>query len=159
MSTQITSLFADHGRLCKFSVDGVMRRDAAADPKVWDIEPFLAFLGTSITSLDIRHVCQTMLLALASHADEVASYRCLKHLKMDITEGRGTGTADAHRWQAPPLVVADIMLSKSRAGPLDLVDYTILKEVSLGIRRCNAYDFIPAIKLFEGLSPPSRDQR
>ncbi|KAJ6517057.1 hypothetical protein DFH09DRAFT_1332532 [Mycena vulgaris] len=106
MSTQIPSLLADHDRLCKFSVDGVMRRDARLWPRIRNIEPFLASLETSITSLDIRHVCQTMLLALASHADEVASYRCLKHLKMDITEGRGTGTADAHRWQAPPVTMS-----------------------------------------------------
>ncbi|KAJ6521782.1 hypothetical protein DFH09DRAFT_1372878 [Mycena vulgaris] len=122
MSAQIPSLLADHDRLCKFCVDGVMRRDA----RLWPADPETMLLGS--------HRMPT-----SATGDYVFS---------------SLGLPAVERFE---LVVADITLSKPRAGPLD--HYTILKEVSLDIRRCNAYDFITAIKLFEGLSPPSRDQR
>ncbi|KAJ7479878.1 hypothetical protein FB451DRAFT_1240075 [Mycena latifolia] len=173
LSAESSALIAEYDRLGKFSVDGVITRVGGSgfeDPEIWDIEPFLASLGPSITSLDIRHVCQTMLLALASHADEFASYHSLTRLKMDITEGvwdwRGGGSPNAGATgdyvfpslklpvvQRFELVVGDLTLSEPRAGPLDLVDHRLLTELSLDVRQCNYYYSCEDIKLFEALNP------
>ncbi|KAJ7744362.1 hypothetical protein B0H16DRAFT_1889654 [Mycena metata] len=140
------------------------------DHELWDIEPFLKSLGPTITSLDLRHVCQTMLLSLASYGDEFVTCERLATLRMDITEGvwdwdgRGSPQRGATADYVFPslglpavscfeLVVADRTISKPRTGPLDLVDCSLLCELSLDIRRINSYEEVDTINLFDGLSP------
>ncbi|KAJ6622181.1 hypothetical protein B0H10DRAFT_916565 [Mycena sp. CBHHK59/15] len=167
---------AAHEGLRTFGVDSTIRPtswrglEAFADPELWDIEPFLLTLGPMVTSLDLRHVCRTMLTALLLHGDTLASYYALKHLKMDITEGvwdwNGMGSPQrgaSSDYVFPPLrlpsvrrfelVVSDLTISNPRAGPLDLVDCTLLTELSLDIRQCIGYMAISTVKLFEALSP------
>lgn len=103
-------------------------------------------------SLDLRHVCQETFLTLAAHGDVLATYEHLSSLKMDITEGiwdwdRGgspqSGATDAYVFPSLrlpalrrfELVVADLTIRKPRAGPLDLVDCSLLSELSLEIHQ------------------------
>lgn len=119
------------------------------------IVPFLSSLGPAIRSLDLRHVCQTMLIILASHRDVLATYEHLSALKMDITEGvwdwdgRGSPQRGATQDYVFPslrlpalrrfeLIVADLTISKPRAGPLDLVDCSLLSELSLEVQQWSA---------------------
>ncbi|KAJ7044757.1 hypothetical protein C8F04DRAFT_1069458 [Mycena alexandri] len=132
---------------------------AADTAESWDIQPFLSTLAPNITSLNLRHISQTLLTTLVSHGDVFATYTNLEHLKLDITE-------DVWNWpqndyvfpslrlpalRRLELVVADLTLSRPRAGPLDLVDYSQLTELSLDIRAMhNGYDD-NTIRLFEAL--------
>ncbi|KAJ7714621.1 hypothetical protein B0H16DRAFT_1618219 [Mycena metata] len=176
LSEEVIKSLAACERLRTFGVDCAIRQTSWGawkpfeDPEQWDIAPFLKSLGPTITTLDLRHVCQTMLLTLASHGDKFATCERLATLRMDITEGvwdwdgRGSpqrgATAD---YVFPPLglpavsrfelVVADRTVSKPRAGPLDLVNCSLLCELSLDIRRINSYDQVDTIDLFDGLSP------
>jgi hypothetical protein len=91
-----------------FAVDTTIRKmewngsHAYQDPESWEYvlpksanyaEPILkSTVGSTVTSLDLRHVSQTTFQLLASHKDVLASYTNLKHLKMDITEGDGAGS-------------------------------------------------------------------
>lgn len=119
---------------------------------IFSIEPFLSSLGPSIASLELRDICQTMLQRLVSHGDVLASYENLTHLKMDITEGvwdwdgrgspqRGaTGDYIFPSLRLPALrrfelVVSDLTIRNPRAGPLDLVDRSLLTELSIDIRQ------------------------
>ncbi|KAJ6586500.1 hypothetical protein DFH09DRAFT_1359796 [Mycena vulgaris] len=174
ISSESTSLLAAQDRLRNFTVDAATSRAAdvrdLVDPEIWDIGPFLASLGRSITSLDLRHVCQTTLLALASHVDKLALFDALTTLKIDIREGiwdwHGGGSPQAGATGAYvfpslklpsvkcfELEVADLTLSSARTGPMDLVDCTLLTKLSLDIRDCLGWYWISTIKLFEALSP------
>ncbi|KAF8193249.1 hypothetical protein K438DRAFT_2017815 [Mycena galopus ATCC 62051] len=175
LSRESVELLAACDRLHTFAVDTPIREtpwrgsQPFDDPETWDIEPFVSTLGRAVTSLDLRHVSQTMLRILVSHGDVLASYANLAHLKMDITEGvwdwnmQGSpqrGATEAYifpslRFPALrrfELVVADLTISDARAGPLDLVDCTLLTELSLDVRQC-IYFPISKLSLFEALSP------
>ncbi|KAJ6483605.1 hypothetical protein C8R47DRAFT_1132679 [Mycena vitilis] len=88
---------------------------------------------------------------------------------MDITEGvwdwdmRGSPQCGAsEKYNFPTLglpaiqwfelVVADLTIRDPRAGPLNIVDCTLLTHLSLDIRQCIMVYFVGNIKLFEGLS-------
>lgn len=116
------------------------------------IVPFLSSLGPAVRSLDLRHVCQTMLLSLAAHGDVLATRAQLDTLRMDITEGVWDWAGGGSPWRGASadyvfpslrlpalrrfeLVVADLTISKPRAGPLDLVDCSLLSELSLEVHQ------------------------
>ncbi|KAF7350282.1 hypothetical protein MVEN_01332200 [Mycena venus] len=176
LSRESTELLAVYDGLRTFAIDTCLRETPWrgsrpwGDPECWDIEPFLSTLGPSLISLDLRHVSQTMLLTLASHGNIFAMYENLEHLKMDITEGvwdwdgQGSPQRGATEEYVFPslclpavrrfeLVVADLTISKARAGPLDLVDCTLLNDLSLDVRQCIGYCAITTLRLFEALSP------
>ncbi|KAJ7651151.1 hypothetical protein FB45DRAFT_889795 [Roridomyces roridus] len=142
------------------------------DPDSWDIEPFLSSFGPSITTLELRHVCQTMLLKLASFGDVLSTYENLSTLKMEIMEGfwdwdgRGSPNSGATgEYKFPSLrlpalrrfelVVGDLTISTARSSgtPLHLFDCTRLSELSLRVRQCNWYWFEDTIRIFGGLRP------
>ncbi|KAJ7474261.1 hypothetical protein FB451DRAFT_1248447 [Mycena latifolia] len=143
---------------------------AQYDAEIWEIEPFLATIGSSIESLDLRHVNQTMFTALMSQTDVFASYHALEHLRMDITEGvwdwNGGGSPamgatpdfkfscmrfpSVKRFE---LVVCDQTLYRSRTGPLDLVYRNLLTELSIEVRNSIFWMAFETIALFEALSP------
>ncbi|KAJ7091761.1 hypothetical protein C8R44DRAFT_990345 [Mycena epipterygia] len=174
LTAEHVRLLSGSTRLQTFGVDSAVRRtdnqtsQAYLDPEQWDIEPFLFTLVPSITSLELRHVCQTTLLTLVSHGDVFATLGNLRRLKMDITEGvwDWDGAGSPQRGGSPDyifpslrlpalrvleLVVGDYTILKARAGPLDLVDCTLLTELSLDIRQC-IWTPMPESKLFEALS-------
>ncbi|KAJ7037922.1 hypothetical protein C8F04DRAFT_385368 [Mycena alexandri] len=154
-------------RLRTFSVDAAVRPPwtmSTEDPEPWNIEPSLTNLAPSITSLELRHVCLTTLTTLASHGDLLATYENLEYLKMDITEGYWdwsgagspqTGASDDFIFpslQLPALrrlklVVSDLTIHKPRAGPLDLVDCTLLTDLTLDIRS-GVYLDVTTIQVF-----------
>ncbi|KAK7046522.1 hypothetical protein R3P38DRAFT_3307831 [Favolaschia claudopus] len=142
---------------------------AYKDPEMWDLKPYLSTLGSKTTSLDLRHVSQSVLRSLLSYGDILATYGNLEFLKMDITEGvwdwnfMGSPQRGATEDYVFPslrlpalrrleLVVADMTIAGSRAGPLDLVDRSQLTDLSLDVRRCIYID-ISNIRLFAGMSP------
>ncbi|KAJ7185483.1 hypothetical protein C8R46DRAFT_1060739 [Mycena filopes] len=162
-------------RLQTFAVDTAVREtnwadyDALRDTEIWDIEPFLRNLAPSITSLELRHICMSMLNIIVSHKALLASYKDLEHLRMDITEG-------AWDWEGGPstppvgassefifhflglpairrfeLVVSDLTIHKPQMGPLNLVDCKLLTELSLDIRR-SLYGDMTRIEIFMVLS-------
>jgi hypothetical protein len=117
----------------------------------------LSTVGPKITSLDLRHVNQTMFTALKSRTDLFASYHALEHLKIDITEGVwdwGGGGSPAmgatpafnfpclefpsvKRFQ---LIVCDKTLSGSQQkGPLNLVHCHLLTALSIDVRYRSVY--------------------
>ncbi|KAJ7167573.1 hypothetical protein C8R46DRAFT_1191683 [Mycena filopes] len=174
LSREDVALLASCERLHTFAADTAVRETswgyfhAFEDPETWDIEPFLSTLAPNIRSLSLRHVCLTMLRTLVSHGDVFATYTNLDELQLDITEGvwDWTGAGSPQRGATADyvfpslrlpalrrleLVVADLTLSKARAGPLELVDCSLLTELSLDIREINGYDIIPTISLFEAL--------
>ncbi|KAJ7088359.1 hypothetical protein B0H15DRAFT_949539 [Mycena belliarum] len=143
---------------------------AQYDAEVWEMESFLAAVGPSIASLDLRYVNQTMFTALANHAGVLASYRALRHLKIDITEGvwdwngAGSPAMGASPEFAFPflgfpsvdrfeLVVCDQTLYKPQTGPMNLVHSSLLTELSLDVRNSIGWIAMKTIKLFEALSP------
>ncbi|KAJ7150549.1 hypothetical protein C8R43DRAFT_1006112 [Mycena crocata] len=177
LTTMDLELLSGCKRLRTFSVDAALRPtswgsglhggEPYVDPELWDIEPFLSTLGPSVTSLDLRHVCQTMLSVLVAHGDVFSTYENLEHLKMDITEGvwdwdgRGSpqrgATADfvfpslrlpaVSRFE---LVVGDMTILKARVGPLELVDCSLLTELFFDIRQCT-WCPLTDVKVFEAL--------
>ncbi|KAJ7645352.1 hypothetical protein B0H17DRAFT_1104134 [Mycena rosella] len=173
LTAEHVRLLSGSTRLQTFCVDSAVRQtanqtsQAHLDPEQWDIEPFLFTLVPSITSLELRHVCQTTLLTLVSHGDVFATLGNLKRLKMDITEGvwDWDGAGSPQRGGSPDyifpslrlpalrvleLVVGDYTILKACAGPLDLVDCTLLTELSLDIRQC-IWTPMPESKLFEAV--------
>ncbi|KAK6992648.1 hypothetical protein R3P38DRAFT_151134 [Favolaschia claudopus] len=139
------------------------------DPEMWDLEPYLSTLGSTTTSLHLRHVSQSVLRSLLSYGDILATYENLESLKMDIIEGvwdwnsMGSPQNGATAEYVFPslrlpalrrfgLLVADMTISGSRAGPLDLVDCSKLTELSLDVLSC-IYTEISNIRLFTGMSP------
>ncbi|KAJ7513125.1 hypothetical protein B0H11DRAFT_17978 [Mycena galericulata] len=175
LSAEAMELLGSCERLRAFSVDTVMRRmtwNSYDDPETWNIELLVSPLGSSITSLDLRHICQTTFLVLASYKEVFATYQHLSRLKMDITEGvwdwdyRGSPQLGASADYVFPslgfpavrrfeLVVADLTISTPRtgSGPLDLVDCTLLSELSLEVHQSIGFWYNTNIHLFETLSP------
>ncbi|KAJ7367642.1 hypothetical protein DFH08DRAFT_3117 [Mycena albidolilacea] len=178
LSSDAVDALATCGRLRTLAVDVTIPRrytsseESWADPDSWDIEPFLASLGSSVTSLDLRHISQTMFLNLVSHADILATYEHLSSLRMVLY---GDGVWDWDGFGSPnrsasvdfifpslkipalrrlELVVGDLTISKPRSSgtPLHLVDSTLLTELSLEIHQCNLYYHVDTIRLFEGIS-------
>ncbi|KAJ7362250.1 hypothetical protein DFH08DRAFT_1073495 [Mycena albidolilacea] len=177
LTRESVQLLAACEGLQTFAVDTTIREmawngwHAYEDSESWDgIEPFLkSTLGPAITSLDLRHVSQTTFQILASHGNLLASYVNLKHLKMDITEGgwdwngrRSPQHGATAKYVFPSLgfpalqrfelVVSDLTVSDPRAGPLDLVDCSLLTELSLDIHQ-STYLPILTVGLFDGLAP------
>ncbi|KAJ7362246.1 hypothetical protein DFH08DRAFT_840533 [Mycena albidolilacea] len=176
LARESVELLATCEGLQTFSVDTTIREmawigsHAYEDPESWDgIEPFLSTLGPAITSLDLQHVSQTTFRLLASHADVLATYTNLKHLNMNITEGvwdwNGAGSPQRGATgdyvfpslrlpalQRFELVVGDLTVSSPRAGPLDLVNCSLLTELSLDVRQ-GTYCAMLTVRLFEALSP------
>ncbi|KAJ6509091.1 hypothetical protein DFH09DRAFT_274807 [Mycena vulgaris] len=171
-------------RLRRFSVDcalrdreddipsGVIPGDLSAqyDAENWEIEPFLSTVGSSIASLDLRHVNHTMFTALTGGTDVFASYHALEHLKMDITEGvwDWDGGGSPHMGASSnftfpcmrfpsvkrfELVVCDRTLDRARTGPLDLVQRNLLTELSIEVRYSIWWVPFETVKVFEALSP------
>ncbi|KAJ7785106.1 hypothetical protein DFH07DRAFT_786698 [Mycena maculata] len=178
LSTEAIEALAGCEKLRTFAVDSAIPKRCRSwaeswdDPDTWDIEPFLSSLGRSVTSLNLRNVCQTMFVKLVSYGDVLATYEHLSSLKMDITEGvwdwdgRGSPNSGASADYIFPslrlpalrrfeLIVGDLTICKPRssATPLDLVDCTSLSELSLIINQCNWYIYEGTIRLFEGLLP------
>ncbi|KAF8191844.1 hypothetical protein K438DRAFT_1970224 [Mycena galopus ATCC 62051] len=127
------------------------------------MEPFLASLGPSITSLELRNVCVTMFRKLVSYGDILATYEHLSSLKMDITEGvwdwdgRGSPNSGAsadyifHSLRIPALrrfelIVGDLTILVSPA------DFRMTLPASADTPFRNWYMFEDTIRLFEGLS-------
>jgi hypothetical protein len=92
-----------------------------------------------------------MLSCLISYGDVFAPYGDLAHLKMDITEGvwdwNGAGSPQrgaSADYVFPSLripalrrfelVVGDLTIQKARRGPLELVDCSLLTNLSLDLR-------------------------
>ncbi|KAJ6600546.1 hypothetical protein DFH09DRAFT_1128453, partial [Mycena vulgaris] len=173
LTAEHVQILSGSTRLQTFGIDSAVRRtdnqtsQAYLDPEQWDIEPFLSTLVPSITSLELRHVCQTTLLTLVAHGDLLATLVNLTRMKLDITEGvwDWDGGGSPQRGASPDyifpslrlpalrvfqLVVGDYTILKARAAPLDLVDCTLLTEVSLDIRQC-IWTTMPESKLFEAL--------
>ncbi|KAJ7754531.1 hypothetical protein B0H16DRAFT_1542665 [Mycena metata] len=178
LSRENVKLLAVCERLHIFSVDGYTGRSRAegddpyADPDSWDVEPFVFNLAPSITTLELRDVCLTILNALVYHGNKLATYTKLEHLKMDITAGvwDWNGSGSPQRGASPDykfpslrlpalrrleLVVSDYTIQLPRAGPLDLVDCSLLTALSLDIRSCYGWADCTELRLFEGLASVS----
>ncbi|KAJ7895555.1 hypothetical protein B0H14DRAFT_3628106 [Mycena olivaceomarginata] len=177
LARESVELLATCEGLQTFAVNTTIRKmewsgsHAYQDPQSWDgLEPFLtSTVGSTVTSLDLRHVSQTTFQLLTSHKDVLPSYTNLKHLKMDITEGvwdwDGAGSPQHGATgdyvfpslcllalQGFELVVSDMTVSNPRAGPLDLVDCSLLTELSLDIHQ-NTWSPLLTVGLFDGLAP------
>ncbi|KAJ7744125.1 hypothetical protein B0H16DRAFT_1560271 [Mycena metata] len=143
---------------------------AKFDAEVWNLQPFLSRVGKEITSLDLRHVNQTMYTALRQKAEVFRSYHNLKHLRMDITEGVWDWTGHGEPVMGPgpaftfpllgfpalkrfELIVWDNTLTNSARGPLNLVHCNILTSLSIDVRESNSWMAFEPIKLFNALSP------
>ncbi len=115
------------------------------------IEPFVSTIGPNLTSLELRNVNQTMFLSLVSQAEVFSTYHSLQSLKVDVREGvwdwNGGGSpqegASADyvfpRLGFPSIkrfevIVSDLTLSNPRTSVLELVDCTLLTELSLDVR-------------------------
>ncbi|KAJ7037925.1 hypothetical protein C8F04DRAFT_1090650 [Mycena alexandri] len=178
LSRENVKLLAMCQRLHIFRVDSYTGRpkatagDPYADGDIWDIEPFLFNLAPSITTLELRDVCLKMLNDLVYHRNKLATYTKLEHLKMDITAGvwdwdrQGSPQEGASpNYKFPSLrlpalrrlelVVSDNTIRFPRAGPLDLVDCSLLTALSLDIRSCYGWADCTELRLFEGLASTS----
>ncbi|KAJ7037924.1 hypothetical protein C8F04DRAFT_1090647 [Mycena alexandri] len=158
-----------------FCVDASTKRatwntmEDVEDYETWNITPFITSLGPSITSLELRGVCMAMLNDILSHRDVLATYKNLEHLKIDITEGAwdwggGLGTPPlgaSYDFIFPSLalptvrrfelVVSDFTVHLPRAGPLNLVDCSLLTDLSFDVRR-GLWTDITNIQIFMGLA-------
>ncbi|KAJ7754530.1 hypothetical protein B0H16DRAFT_747125 [Mycena metata] len=159
LSAENIEALATCERLYAFHVDASTKRAIwnrmadAEDYEIWNITPFITSLGPSITLFELRGVCMAMLNAILSHRDVLATYKNLQHLKMDITEGAwdwggGEGTPQrgaSSEFMFPflgfpavrrfELVVSDFTIHQPRAGPLNLVDCSLLTALSIDVRR------------------------
>ncbi|KAJ7185491.1 hypothetical protein C8R46DRAFT_380454 [Mycena filopes] len=171
LSRENVKVLANCERLGTLRVDTAVRPTSDwEDPAPWDIEPFLADLAPSVTSLELRHVCMATLNVLLSHGDMLATYKNLEHLRMDITQGswdwNGAGSPQfgaSDVYTFPPLrlpalrrfelVVSDLTIHKARAGPLDLVDRTAITDLTLDITG-GVYLDVTTIQLFMAIDLP-----
>ncbi|KAJ7037921.1 hypothetical protein C8F04DRAFT_1256435 [Mycena alexandri] len=166
-------------RLHTLAVDTAVRQtnsedyEALKDTETWNIEPLFIGLAPSLTSLELRHICMTTLNAIVSHKGALATCNNLEHLKLDITEGAwdwednwgGTPPVGASSEFVFPslglpavrrleLVVSDLTVRRPRAGPLDLVDCTLLTDLSFDIRQ-GLYTDINSVEIFRALDAPA----
>ncbi|KAJ7038677.1 hypothetical protein C8F04DRAFT_347026 [Mycena alexandri] len=143
---------------------------AEYDTENWELEPFISTVGPKITSLDLRHVNQTMFTALIDRTGVFALCHNLEYLKMDITEGvwDWTGGGSPSMGAEPgftfpflgfpsverfELIVCDKTLTGSARGPMDLVHSKLLTSLTIDVRHSIFWMAFETIKVFEALSP------
>ncbi|KAJ6533214.1 hypothetical protein B0H19DRAFT_1272605 [Mycena capillaripes] len=140
LSRENAELLAACEKLQTLAVDSAIRETswrhprAFEDPEAWDIEPFLSTLIPSITSLDLRHISQTMLLTIMDITEGVWDWNMMGSPQRGATGDYKFPSLGIPALRHFELVVADLTLSNPRAGPLDLVNCALLSELSLDIR-------------------------
>jgi len=127
-----------------------LRIDASVERSNWKMDHFANSLGKHLHSLILREVDLDMYRSIEAQSKHFSSYHMLRHLSVDLTggvwdwDGLGSpqnGASDRFVFAnlgfpaltELHLTVGDLTIMGERAGPMDLVDWKPLKELSLTV--------------------------